>query len=109
MEIVRQFVNYITHDASPELSYYCLVLNYDDADDGIRMRLLNVIINDTTDKGNEFSIKLLRDQPNLTAGARNALLEHLVDLGDKTSCSRALTVVPDLGSWERRLRDVLDN
>jgi hypothetical protein len=103
-ERIGNFIRYIVHEASPELAYYCLSLDHDETG---RNRVLNVILADRTDRANEFAIRLLRDQPHLTASARDVLLEHIVDLGDKTSCSLALMLVRDLGPWEERLQRAL--
>jgi hypothetical protein len=102
-ERVAHFVNYIIHHADPELCYFCLALNYDEMDQTEKSRLVNVIANAKTNHASEFALRLLCDQPKLDAGARDALLRQIVQQADKTTCSLALTLVPNLGSWESKL------
>jgi hypothetical protein len=108
-ERVGDFVDFVLHQAAPELAYYCLVLNYPELDETEKAGLVNVIVEDATSRASECAVRLLCDRPDLDTRAREALLEHVVEQGDKTSCSLVLTLVPNLGDWERRLRKALSN
>jgi hypothetical protein len=108
-ERVGDFVDFVLHQADPELAYYCLVLNYPELDEKGKAGLVNVIVVNATSRASEFAVRLLCDRPDLDTRARDALLEHIVEQGDKTSCSLVLTLLPNLGIWERRLRETLSN
>ena len=108
-EGLADFVNYIVHHADPELSYFCLALNYDEMDETTKSHLLGIIVNDKTNRASEVSLRLICDQSRLDVDERDALLGKIVEQADKTTCSLALTLVPNLGPWEAKLQAVFSH
>ena len=105
---LKNFTQCIVGAADPELSYYCLILNYDEIDQATKNQLLDVILADRTLAACQFAFKLLRDQPRLPTPSRDALFKHVIDLADGNTCRFVLDFVRNLGPWEDRLRAVLE-
>jgi hypothetical protein len=103
---VEQLAEAIPGIEDARLSYLFLLAHWNDVTRVQKTGLVNAITRDEKD-GSEMAFRLLRDQPELEADFRDALIEGIVDSGDKTTCSLTLQFIPNLGAWDQRLRDTL--
>jgi hypothetical protein len=104
---VKQFVKRISSLHDSTIAHLCLMLLTADLDRTQIHDLVNVICADQGNTADEIAFYTLHRLPHLPVESRDALLAHIVTIGDKTVCNETLLSIPDLGHWEDRLRRAL--
>ena len=106
-EDIKQLVDRLLSMRDAKTAYLCLALLAPDFNESQVRSLVEVICSDQGPDSDETTFYTLHRIPNLPTESRDALLAHIVELGDPTTCNEVLLFVPNLGPWEEKLRAVL--